>query len=52
MEYENIEKLFNMHFGPEYKTLHKNKFTKNLKEIYNYIESKSPKSISITMFKR
>jgi len=51
INYEDKEKLFNMHFGDEYTDKNKTEFVNILHDIYNYIKIESPKSISVMMLK-
>jgi hypothetical protein len=51
INYEDKEKLFNMHFGNEYTDKDKKNFVNILHDIYNYVKAESPVIISIAMLK-
>jgi hypothetical protein len=49
IDYEEKDKLFNMHFGDEYSEKDKNDFTTNLIKIYDHVKKELPLRIVVSM---
>ena len=52
VEYEEKDKLFNMHFGDEYTESDKKKFNSSLANIYEYVKKESPVQIIVSMTRK